>query len=112
MAYLGTMTQKTYLRLKRTNPKLLICHGCRKELIVGDSVVWAAGAQRKRYHKSCADRYNIVYDTDAEYSRQLGEEIAKDLERLVQETNKPNQREAAKDDLNNGTLTGNNANER
>jgi hypothetical protein len=62
MAYLGTMSQKTLLRLKRTDPKLLICHGCRKELQVGDEVIWAAGAQRKKYHKACADRYNIVYD--------------------------------------------------
>jgi hypothetical protein len=62
MAYLGVMSKKTYLRLKRTNPKLLVCHGCRKELKVGEEVIWAAGAQRKRYDRKCADRYQIVYD--------------------------------------------------
>ena len=61
-AYLSILTTKTQLRLKRTNPKLLICHGGREELKIGDEVVWAAGAQRKRYCRKHADQYNIVYE--------------------------------------------------
>lgn len=61
-AYAGMLSERTYLRLKRTNAKkLLVCHDCRKQFIVGDIVIWAAGAMRKKYHLSCADRVNIVY---------------------------------------------------
>jgi len=39
MPYLGVMTKKTYLRLKKTNPKLLLCHGCilPDTLLLGDN---------------------------------------------------------------------------
>ena len=61
-AYLGILSVKTQLRLKRTNPKLLVCHGGREELKVGDEVVWAAGAMRKRYCRKHADQFNITYE--------------------------------------------------
>jgi len=73
MPYLGVMTKKTFLRLKKTNPKLLLCHGCRRELQEGDDVCWACGASRKRYGRRCADRYNVGYDIPATYAVERAE---------------------------------------
>jgi len=67
------MTPKTYLRLKKTNPKLLVCHGCRRELQVKDEVVWAAGAMRKRYDRACADKYNVDYSIPEDFAQQKAE---------------------------------------
>jgi len=73
MPYLSVMTPKTYLRLKKTNPKLLKCHLCRKDIEAGQEVAFNAGAQRKKYHAKCATQVNIEYETDERYTKSKAE---------------------------------------
>lgn len=80
MAYLGILSEKTRLRLKRMNPNLLICHGGREELKVGDEVVWAAGAMRKRYCRKHAIQFRIPYDIPDELKDKVAPKTEEELE--------------------------------